>query len=371
MRRTRFLGRAGVMAALLVGELGVVSVRSRAWAAPAADEDLNNRGVEFRAAGRDNEAREVFQQAYNLTHSPRAAAQLGLAYQALGRWETAEPLVNEGLSAVKDPWINKYRKTLEDDLQLIQSHLAHIELTGEPPDAEVRVNGRPAGRLPMATPLAVTIGEVDIELRAPGYRTGVRRVTLSSRQYERVFVRLDKDAAATAAQTTGSAAGTGVAGANATASGSTDAAVGAVSASSGGSTQTDHPRVSTARLALKWTSLGLAVAGVGAGVAASIIHSQKVDDFQLAHGGDCSEKSGTAVDSKGQPVAECQSLLDAYHSARIWQVVGFIAGGVFAAGWLALQLTETSASGNSSGATAAWACAPTVRDVGAACVVRF
>jgi hypothetical protein len=281
--------------------------------------------------------------------------------------------VSEGLGAAADPWINKYRKTLEDDLVLIQSHVAHLELTGEPPNAEVLINGRPVGHLPMTAPIAVSIGEVDIELRAPGYRSGVRKVSLVTRQYERVFVRLEREAAL--------AQGTSGRPSEETASAtSTSGAAGATSrvATPIGQApmRADPSGVSTPRRVLKWTSFGLAAAGLGTGITASIIHGQKVDDFERAHLGGCSEKGGIAVDASGQPVPECQSLLDSYHTARTWQVVGFAAAGVFAVGWLALLLTEPSPDGGGTSATAwiDWACTPSVssaRDASAACVVRF
>src|SRR4051794_34146109 len=77
------------------------SGRRAAVAAPATagapDEDLNSKGVALRLAGNNKAALEPFQKAYDLTHSPRATAQLGLVYQSLGRWELAEPLVAKAL----------------------------------------------------------------------------------------------------------------------------------------------------------------------------------------------------------------------------------------------------------------------------------
>jgi hypothetical protein len=61
MKLARFrvvIVRVGVATVLAWGALDFWGDRSVAWATPAADEDLNNRGVELRSAGRDQEARD-------------------------------------------------------------------------------------------------------------------------------------------------------------------------------------------------------------------------------------------------------------------------------------------------------------------------
>jgi len=345
-----------------------------ARAAPP-DEDLNNRGVELRAAAHDKEAREVFQQAYDMTHSPRAAAQLGLAYQALGRWEAAEPLVKEGLAAAQDPWIKKYRTTLENDLVVVEEHIAHIELTGHPSNADVYINGRPAGRLPIHAPIAVSIGEVDIELRAPGYRNSVRRVTLTPHQYQPVFIRLDNERPAAGQDSSPASAwnaGSDKAPQPTAMSGATPAAPSPLSATVA-PTPIDPPAVSVNRRVIKWTSLGLAVVGLGTAVTASILYDRKVSEFGSAEQGSCAESGDLAVDRKtGLPAPACQSLLNSYRSARALQVVGFAVAGAFAAAWIALQLTEPSV-GSDHTATA-WSCAPGASPAGqlhASCMTTF
>ena len=85
--------------------------------------------------------------------------------------------------------------------------------------------------------------------------------------------------------------------------------------------------------------------------------------------GNSRQDGDTAKDNiTGKPVQECQSLLDAYNSARTWQIIGFSAAGAFAATWLVLQLTEPRPP---SATVAQWTCAPTLAQAGAACAVRF
>jgi hypothetical protein len=346
--------RTGVTA-VVVAVLVAVSVGNggaRALAAAAPDEDLNNRGVDLRRAGKDSEALAVFQQAYDLTHSPRATAQLGLAYQALGRWEMAAPLVEKALQSPGDPWIKKYLQQLQDTFSLIKQHLARIELTGEPAGAEVVVNGTVAGHLPLSGPLPVSIGTVDLQVRAPGYRDDIRKLNLTAFQYQRTFVRLDKlpeVAAATVVPPVVDPPG------------------------GGGSPpivtpppKDTEPSAVSPRTVAKWTALGLAVAGVGTGVAASVIYNQKVNDFNNES---CREKNGAGVDkTTGAANPACQSLLGSYNSARTWQIVGFSAAGAFAVTWLVLQLTEPRATPTS---VASWNCAPSLLQAGGFCALRF
>ncbi|MBK6534365.1 MAG: hypothetical protein IPF99_33800 [Deltaproteobacteria bacterium] len=66
--------------------LSVILVGSRASAQTVDPEVLMRGGVEARHARRDDAALQLFTQAYDITHSARALAQVGLAEQALGRW---------------------------------------------------------------------------------------------------------------------------------------------------------------------------------------------------------------------------------------------------------------------------------------------
>jgi hypothetical protein len=356
------------------GRLTVVAfvvVSAAAWvgAAPAGasdlppDEDLNNRGVELRRAGKDKAARDLFQQAYDITHSPRATAQLGIANQALGRWELAEPLVEKALQSPADPWIKKYLEPLRTALDVIREHVARVEITGEPTGAEVTVNGSPAGRLPLPGPVTVAIGTVDIRLRAAGFQPEARKLNLTAQQYERVFVQLDPDPAAVGAVGRPQRGQTG----------DTQATARGPDPKIPAAPDMERSTVSQTRRILKWGSLGLAVAGLGTGIVATVVHQQKLSDFQKADGGRCRDKDGTGVDGPtAMPLAACQGPLDGYRSAQTWQIVGFVAGGALAVTWLVLQLTEPAAVAPSAGSSiAGWICVPSAEHPGAACALRF
>lgn len=280
---------------------------------------------------------------YDRFRSPRSAAQLGLAEQAVGRWEDAEVHVSEALRSPSDSWVAKHRAPLDQALAAIRAHIARIEISGDPPGAEVRVNGRAIGRLPLARAVVVPIGQVDIECRAAGHKVAVRTLTLGAAEYQRVFVRLDKDSGeGLRREPAPKPAGAGLAASASDQEPPTDKDAAADGPAAAGSAAADTTRVngSSTRAALKWTTLGLAVAGLGTGIAGTVVREQKVNEFRSTNNGTCRDDGGRAVDLSGTPVATCQGPLDAQKTATIFQIAGFAAAGAFAATWLILQLTE-------------------------------
>jgi hypothetical protein len=336
----------GVIVAVLV------AVSRGAAADPAHDEAerLIRHGIELRKAQDDDAALKEFAKAYALVPSPRAAAQLGLAEQALGRWEDADAHLSEALRAAADPWINKNRKTLEEALATIKDHIARVEVMGDPPGAEVLVNGRPAGHLPLADPVTVSIGEVAVELRAPGYVPASRTFTLVPGQYQRVVLRLAKEGAPVPEKETPTPV----------------TPVGPVARPPEPPPSAPEP-ISGRRIA-KWTALGLTVAALATGVAATVLRSSNVSKVTDQH---CFDHNGQAVDANGAPVAGCQGPLDASKTDRTLQIVGFAATGAFAATWLVLTLTEPEPAAIAKHARAALVCGPSMMTAGVTCEGRF
>src|SRR5438046_2479221 len=85
-----------------------------ARASDATEEKLIQQGVAARRAQDDSAALNLFQRAYALHHSPRAAAQMGLAEMATGRWPEAATHLEEAMAARSDPWIQKNAKPLRE-----------------------------------------------------------------------------------------------------------------------------------------------------------------------------------------------------------------------------------------------------------------
>ena len=152
-----------------------------AGAADTQEESLLRRGLELREKGNDEAALAEFQRAYDLRQSGRARAQMALAEQALGRWIEAETHLGEALQRTREPWISRNTGLLEQAMGDIREHLGSMELSGGQPGAEVRVNGRLVGNLPLGGPVRVEAGSVAVEVRAAGYLPVVRTIVVPAK----------------------------------------------------------------------------------------------------------------------------------------------------------------------------------------------
>jgi tetratricopeptide (TPR) repeat protein len=174
--------------------LGIAVGPCRALAASAATEAdaALKRGVELRRRGDDAQALIEFQRAYAWYRSPRALAQIGFAEQALGRWHDAEEHLGQALADTDDAWIRRNRATIEQSRAVVAAHLGSLEVLGSPEGAELRVDGRLVGRLPMARPFRVAAGNVGVELRADGYLPSSRPVAITAGQLSRETITLQR-----------------------------------------------------------------------------------------------------------------------------------------------------------------------------------
>jgi len=191
---------ARVFCGTFVAFVAFASAQQRAWAAdsPSA-EALIRRGVELRKAGNDQAALREFRKAHELAGTPRSAGQLGLCEQALGDWASAQRHLSQALAATGDAWVRKNRTVLERSLALANNHTGRVEIFGAPEGAEVIVNGRSVGKLPLGEPVVVNVGAVDVEVRAPGYRSGSASAQVAAAQMATVVLRLESaDAGRTA-----------------------------------------------------------------------------------------------------------------------------------------------------------------------------
>lgn len=183
MRRIHSTGLALWAAGVVLGCAPAV-----AWA--AKPKDLIEEGIALRRAGRDAEALRKLQAAYEAEPSPRAAAQLGLCFQALGRWSEADAKLAEALSAANDPWVHTNRAPLKESLEVVKSHVGRVEVLGSPEGAHVLLNGLAVGALPLPDAVPVNEGLVDVEVKADGHVPERRSFSIGGGAYQRVVVRL-------------------------------------------------------------------------------------------------------------------------------------------------------------------------------------
>jgi len=179
--------------------------------APAAEpgEAAIQRGIRLRKAGDDTGALPEFQNAYQLSHTPRAAAQLGLVEQALGHWDDADVHLTEAIRTAGDAWVEKNRPALQKSLAVVKDHVGTLQVTGEPDGADVYVNGRRRGQIPMNKPITVMAGDVDVEVRASGYKRAAQKVTIAAYAFRPLVIRLERADGAEASRVVAPPAATG------------------------------------------------------------------------------------------------------------------------------------------------------------------
>ncbi len=137
------------------------------------------RGVALRRQGQDQAALEVFQAAWRSSRAPRALAQVALAEHALGRWVEAEEHLVEALGGTSDAWVRNRLSVLQSALTEIRQHVGRLDISGRPVGAEVVVEGRVVGTLPLERPLRVHTGSVTFTVRREGYVPATRTVQVA------------------------------------------------------------------------------------------------------------------------------------------------------------------------------------------------
>jgi TPR repeat/PEGA domain len=158
---------------------------------PEADKFVAE-GIELRARGKDTEALRAFQKAAEIDpDSVRVQIHLATVYQALGNWLLADEYLSMALARQNHPYVNRHRQTLEDAKRVIDANIGRLEVEGEPAGAEVRLNGRLVGTLPLAAPIRSTIGSFMLEVRHEGHYTAQRPITITGGGLVRESVRLE------------------------------------------------------------------------------------------------------------------------------------------------------------------------------------
>jgi len=188
--------RSTVARTLLMMVAASLLVSSVAAAESEEPEALIRQGIDLRKRGDDARAHGYFKRAYDLSKTPRAAAQLGLVDQAVGRFGEAETLLLEAL-ATNDPWVAQHRSTLEDSLKVVRQHLGGVVVAGAPAGTTWSDADHRGAALPASGAIWVAPGTATLRFEAPGRQPTTKTVTVAAGD----SVALQVDLAATAAPT--------------------------------------------------------------------------------------------------------------------------------------------------------------------------
>jgi PEGA domain/Tetratricopeptide repeat len=175
-------------------------------------EILIEQGMELRQSGQEEAALPLFEEAAALEpESIRARVHLAATHQALGHWVEADALLTEVLTSESDdPYLERHRATLERAAQFVGRHLGSLMLAGQPRGAEVRLDGRKLGVLPLPEVVRVPVGTYQLEVLAEGYYPLRRPVVISATSVLREAVTLAPLAADSGEAVAGSTGSAGV-----------------------------------------------------------------------------------------------------------------------------------------------------------------
>lgn len=352
---------------MVVAAAAVALLSAPARAASDADqaEALIREGVRLRAQDQTAKALPLFEKAYQVSHTPRTAAQLGLCELELQHYAEAEQHLTEALASPNHPWIARNKDVLKRELDAASANVGELVLKLTPPDADVSLNGKLIDRALADAPIRLNKGTVDVAVRAPGYRWAHDTVTIAGgKREERRFALVPEASARPAVasapvQRAVAPAAVDPAAAPATRPGETGADLGPA-----------PEKMPPARLGA-WIAAGGAVAALALGTAEAFNAASKRDDFNshtATVGGLTYPDCGTANLSAG-----CKPLKDAYDHALTLSIVGFAAAGALAATSSILFVYSSSGHAGSSETTVghAFACVPDLAARGVGCALRF
>ncbi|MCG5051805.1 MAG: tetratricopeptide repeat protein [Myxococcales bacterium] len=296
----------------------------------AADssELLIRQGVELRRRGRDADALPKLQSAYELSRTPRAAAQLGLCEQALKRWSDAEQHLSEALFSESDAWVQRNREVLEDARSTVRQNLVGLELTVTPDSALVSINGALLGRASDVGNVWIAPGPVSVSASLDGYvPTSVER-TGHAGEALRVSLELATPVAPPSATETSAQPAEGLA--------ATASAPGRDRDSAGSGSGHWKPYVG-------WSLVGLGALGLGWGALSYSDREAAAKDFNDDSNGCFVAPGGTITGGSA-----CEALDQDIASATSRMTIGLIGGALLAGGGAALLLFSSNSEPSST-----------------------
>jgi tetratricopeptide (TPR) repeat protein len=311
-------------------------------------EALLQEGLELRKARRDALAYPRLQSAYQLSATPRAAAELGLVEAELGYWLAAEKHLSESLRSPDDRWVAQNRAALQAGLTKVNSAIGEIVVSGSPPGAEVVVNGKPAGTLPLSMPVRAGEGPVNVELRAPGYGPVHRTIVVLGGRREQVMLTMAPLA--------------------------NPGPPPFPDAHAEQNTRPDPQPLKRALRVAAWTTSAAAAVALGFGVFEHVEWQKKREAFdsyvfRVVPGQSSGIRGDCGEDDTNHGPGECPTLYATMQAAKKLAVTGYIAGGFLAAGAVALFAFPSGYDGKNRSRMVA--CAPSVPLGGASCHLSF
>lgn len=201
----RALGTILVSALLFGGVFAGASPVHAQRAAQGSDKEsaeyrqLVQQALDEFSRGNWDEAAGLFAQAHKISPSARTLRGMGLAAFEGRRYVDALQNLRAALDSTVNPLTAQQRSEVTETLSRAEHYVATLELSCDPSDAEVRVNGNVVPEQDGKRSLMVDPGEVEVRATAPGYEPEVQQVRLVSGARQQVALRLTPAQVASAA----------------------------------------------------------------------------------------------------------------------------------------------------------------------------
>jgi hypothetical protein len=352
---------AAAVATCLASVLGLGAAPARAATEAEQAEALIREGVKLRARDSAALALPLFEQAYQISRSPRTAAQLGLCELELGYWVAADRYLTEALAAPEHPWVARNKAALKKPLETARANIGELALVLSPANAEVLLNRKPLERALVGAPIRLDKGLVDLEVRAPGYEPARETVIISGGKREERTYTLVRVAVAAQPAAPVPALGGGE-------SPSPDPNGALTLTATAPARDGEHKNLRIAA----WATGGAAVGALLVGTVEALRAASRRDAFN----DHTSMAAGTTYHDCGTSnlSTPCKALKDDYDHAFTLSIVGFVAAGVLAATSSVLFVFSSAAhgaAGEQDAGARALTCVPDPVSRGVGCSLRF
>jgi hypothetical protein len=299
--------------------VAILAQSALARADAAEVEALIAKGNELRRAGTPGPALPYFRKAYELARTPRTTAQLGLAELAAGYPVEAAEHLAAALETPNDPSIVKYRQMLADSLTTARSQIGELAIAGSPPGAEIVIDGRAVGVLPLSAAIKLAARSTEIVVRAPGFAPRRELVPIAGGQRHELTVNLEKvEKAEKLPEAPAVIAAPNPPPPPAVPAPAVVESRPAEATSSGSGLRTSA-----------WTAGGGAVIAAGAGLALNLSANSKASTFDAG----CANLPGSGIAHRPEVMvtdADCRDRYDAWQSRTRWAIVGYATGAALA-----------------------------------------
>jgi hypothetical protein len=164
-RRLRWCG----IAALVLGPVATAKAETLPPLPEESAAEMRRRAMQALNAGRPEETFKLLRAAWELRKNYFDICSLAQLQMNRNKWRDAAESYATCKRALPEVMDSNTKLIVERDSQRARSHVGAITVTANVPGAEVRLDGKTVGQIPLEQPIFVDPGWYAVDVRAPGY----------------------------------------------------------------------------------------------------------------------------------------------------------------------------------------------------------